>query len=299
MRFAPACLTLALLAFGCRGRSPKPGPVYLPEPPATIHTFSFAVHPLHNPARLSAAYQPLIDHLDHVVTGAHFDLETSRDYGDFEAKIRSQAPAFLLPNPWQTLKAMEVGYEVIAIAGDSEDFKGIILVRTDSGIRNLKELRGKVVSYPSATAVAACLLPQSLFHAQGINVNRELINRYVGSQESTIMNVVLKLSSAGCTWPPPWRAFRKAHPDEAAQLRVLAETPHLLNNSVMVRKDVPRAIRDQAREILIHLHESPEGRRVLEAMETHRFHPAGDEEYEPVRRYIERFEREIRPVVQP
>ncbi|HJV23560.1 MAG TPA: PhnD/SsuA/transferrin family substrate-binding protein [Holophagaceae bacterium] len=290
---------MALVAFGCRGGHDRREPLYQQGPPATIRAYSFAVHPLHNPARLSAAYQPLIDHLDRRVPGAQFDLETSRDYGDFEAKIRTRSPAFLLPNPWQALRAMEAGYEVIAVAGDPEDFKGLILVRVDSGIHSLQDLRGRVVSYPSATAVAACILPQALFHAQGIDVNRELSNRYVGSQESSIMNVVLKFSAAGCTWPPPWRSFRKAHPEEAARLRVLAETPHLINNAVMVRKDVPRAVRDQAREALIHLHETPEGRTILEGMETRRFLPATDRDYDPVRRYIEKFEREVRPVVQP
>ncbi len=293
-------LILALsLMFACQRQTQRQGPDYQVGPATQHEALRFAIHPLHNPTKLSTAYQPLMDHLERSIPGTHLDLETSRNYAEFEAKIRAREPALLLPNPWQTLQAMKAGYEVIATAGDPEDFKGLILVRVDSGITTLPQLRGKIISYPSPTALAACIMPQALFHAQGIDVNRELTHHYVGSQESSIMNVVLKLSAAGSTWPPPWRAFQKSNPREAAQLRVLAETPPLMNNSVMVRTDLAPALRQQIRDQLIHLHESPAGIKILEGMETRRFHPATDQDYEGVRRYIDRFEREVRPVIQP
>ena len=68
---------------------------------------------------------------------------------------------------------------------------------------------------------------------------RDIENRYVGSQESSIMNAYLGQTAAGATWPPPWRAFQKEHPREAAELKVIWETESLVNNSVMVRDDVP------------------------------------------------------------
>ena len=164
---------------------------------------------------------------------------------------RSSAPAarILLPNPWQTLEAMKVGYHVIAMAGDAEDFKGIFIVRKDSGIKTPADLRGKVVSYPSPTALAACIMPQYFLHRNGIDVNRDIENAYVGSQESSIMNAYLGKSAAGATWPPPWRLFQQDHPAEAAQLKVIWETPSLLNNSVMVRDDVPAAVGRRVRRL--------------------------------------------------
>lgn len=288
-----------ILLLACQRQGEAPGPRYRAARPVQKEAYAFAVHPLHNPAALTAAYLPLMDHLNRRLPGCDFGLVASKDYGDFEAKIRSQAPAFILPNPWQALQAMDVGYEVFAMAGDPEDFKGLLIVRRDSGIRAPEDLRGRIISYPAPTALAACILPQAFLQARGLDVRREITHHYVGSQESSIMNVYLKLSAAGATWPPPWRAFQKSHPVEAQALRVLAETPHLLNNAVMARRDVPAPVRAQVREALLHLHETPEGLRVLEAMGTRRFHPAGNPDYLPVRRYIERFEREVRPVVQP
>lgn len=290
-----ACL-LALA--GCEAPPPQAqGPQYaLGRQPGGVPVYRLAIHPLHNPRKLTEAYQPLIDLLNREVRGARFELEASRDYQVFEAKFRAREPEFLLPNPWQTLEAMKVGYAVVAMAGDAEDFKGIFVVRKDSPLQTPADLKGKVVSYPSRTALAACILPQYFLHSRGVDVNRDVDNRYVGSQESSIMTAYLGQADAGATWPPPWRAFQKDHPQEATTLKVIWETPPLLNNSVMTRDDVPAELRRQFRAVLLGLHETAAGRAILAGMETARFHAADDASYAPVRDFITRFEAQVRPV---
>ncbi|HLP78471.1 MAG TPA: PhnD/SsuA/transferrin family substrate-binding protein [Candidatus Paceibacterota bacterium] len=264
-----------------------------------LPVYRFAVHPLYNPAKLTEAYRPLIDYLNEHLRGAHLVLEASRDYGNFEEKFGARKPEFLLPNPWQTLQASKVGYRVIAMAGDPQDFKGIIIVRRDSPVKTPADLKGKAVSYPSATALAACVMPQYFFHSHGINVNSEIENRYVGSQESSIMNAYLGLTVAGATWPPPWRAFQKEYPEKAAELKVVWETESLINNSVMVRDDVPAEVADQVRTLLVGLNEAAGGGEILARMETARFLAASNENYDVVRDYVARFEKEVRPVKAP
>lgn len=298
--FGILVLGAGILLAACR---PVPeqssGPVYYDAPAESTPLYVLAVHPLHNPRKLSENYQPLVDYLSRNLPGVRFRLEASRDYAAFIAKIRSREPEFLLPNPWQTLQAMKVGYRVIAMAGEAEDFKGLIVARRDSPIRNVLDLKGRVVSYPAPTAVAAAILPQWFFYQHGLDVNRDLKNRYVGSQESSIMNAWLGESAVAATWPPPWRAFQKQHPAEAAELQVIWETPSLINNSVMVRGDVPASVADRVRDLLYALHETEAGRAVLAGMETSRFQPADDASYAPAREFIERFEREVRPVEAP
>ena len=110
------------------------------------------------------------------------------------------------------------------------------------------------------------------------------------------MNVYLKLSAAGATWPPPWRAFQKEHPLEAAELTVLWETESLVNNSVMAREDVSQETVDRVRGLLLELNGNPDGKTILAGMETARFLAAANEDYETVRAYVARFEAEVRPV---
>ncbi|MBE0472197.1 MAG: phosphate/phosphite/phosphonate ABC transporter substrate-binding protein [Methyloprofundus sp.] len=270
---------------------------YSEAPPATsVTVYRFAVHPLHNPQKLIEVYQPLINDINQQLDGARIEVEASRDYQVYESKIDKREPAFLLPNPWQTLIAMEKGYNVMAMAGNADDFKGIFIVRKDGNIRTPQDLVGKTVTYPSPTALAAAIMPQYFLHQAGLNVNKDIQNDYVGSQESSIMNVYLGSAAAGATWPRPWRAFEKDYPQEAAQLKVIWQTDPLLNNSVMVREDVPSALVDQVRKHLLDLHQTQQGQRILAGMETEQFYAADNHTYDLVREYIQRFEQDVRPV---
>ena len=292
-----ACLLACLLLFSCQ-QKPAEQPLHYSKAPDVNRAPAYRLvpHPLYNPQKLNESFQPLVDYLNRRVPDAHIELEASRDYQAFEEKFRSRAAELLMPNPWQTLEAMKVGYRVIAMWGDAEDFKGIILVRKDASIVKPADLKGKVVSYPSPTALAAAIMPQYFLHSQGIDINKEIQNVYVGSQESSIMNVYLGQSAAGATWPPPWRMFQKQHPEEAAQLKVIWETPALVNNSVMVRDDIPEAVAQSIKKALLDLPQTPEGQKILDGMESARFHEADDARYDIVRKYVARFEKEVRPV---
>jgi phosphonate transport system substrate-binding protein len=287
-----------LLLLSACNRVPADKPLEYSVAPAdvTTRTYRLVPHPLYNPQTLSQIFQPLVSHLNNHLEGGRIELEASRDYQAFEQKFRAREADILMPNPWQTIEAQKVGYQVIAMWGDAEDFKGLFIVRKDGNIKIPADLKGKTVSYPSPTALAAAVMPQYFLHTQGININKDLQNSYVGSQESSIMNVYMGQATAGATWPPPWRIFQKQHPVEAAQLKVIWETPSLVNNSVMVRNDIPQAIRQQLTQSLLDLPKTPEGREILATMETARFHAANDASYDIVRDYIARFEKEVRPI---
>lgn len=288
-------IVLAVLA-DCK-RQRRGGPQLSTRPPSEGRpTYLFLVHPLHNPARLIQTYQPVIDYVNRGLSGAQLVLEASRDYGKFEEKYRTGKADFLLPNPWQAIQAMKSGYRVIAMAGDPSDFRGILLARRDSRIVTPGDLKGKSVSYPAPTALAACVMPQLFLHEHGIDVNRDITNTYVGSQESSILNAFARQTDAAATWPPPWRAFQKEHPREAKELHVLWQTEPLVNNAIMARAGVPLDVVEQTRSLLLGLDRSQEGRDALAGIETARILPATDTDYDVVRQYVARFEREVRPV---
>jgi phosphonate transport system substrate-binding protein len=296
----------ALLAWVCVltscSRAPEEdatAPQYGTSPsPQQTQEMVLAVHPLHNPQKLHEVFGPLIDHLNLKVPGIHFTLEASRDYAAYNAKLYNREFHFALPNPYQTINAMKHGYHVFAKMGNDRDFRGIIIVRKDSGIRAVSDLRGKAVSYPAPTALAACMMPQYFLQTQGLDVMRDIENRYVGSQESSIMNVFLNNTAAGATWPPPWRAFEKQYPDKAAQLEVIWETQPLINNSFMARDDIPPAIIDAVRKALLALGSHDKGRAILKRMETCCIDVADDSTYKPVEIFVEEFGRKVRPLTE-
>jgi phosphonate transport system substrate-binding protein len=297
-RLARGCVALLLAA--CSTEPAPTGPRFgAASTAAPAPVYVLAIHPLHNPAKLLAVYQPLVDWLNARLLGGRLTLEASRDYAAFEAKLRERKAELILPNPWQALQSMRRGYRVVAMAGEPGDFRGLFVTRRDSPLRRPQDLKGAAVAYPSRTALAACIMPQWFLHTHGLDVRADIDNRYVGSQESSILNAHQGLTAVSATWPQPWRAFQRDHPAEAAELKVIWETEPLINNAVMIRDDVPAGVVAEVRRLLLELDQTPEGKAILAGLEIARFLPAEDADYEVVRRYVERFEREVRPVDGP
>jgi phosphonate transport system substrate-binding protein len=294
------CIALAGLLALVSGCSRESATDYAPQfggqPAARMTEYVFAVHPLHNPERLFAVYGPIVEHLNVNIPGIRFRLEASRDYAEFEKKLYARKFQFALPNPYQTVKALDRGYRVFGKMGDDENFRGIILVRRDSGIRSVADLKGKSVSYPAPTALAATMMPQYYLHTHGLDVNRDIKNVYVGSQESSIMNVYLGNVAAAATWPVPWQIFVKEQPAKARELEIKWQTETLPNNSLMARDDVPQQLVEKVAGLLFSLPATPAGRRMLERIPLTRFEPATGAVYEPVRAYVKRFNAEVRQV---
>ena len=258
--------------------------------------FIFGVHPLHNPKRLHEIFGPIIQYLSNNITGIKFKLEASRNYAAFDKKLYARKFHFSLPNPYQTINAIKHGYTVFAKMADDKNFRGIILVRKDSLITKVTDLKSKTVSFPAPTALAATMLPQYYLQTHGLNVNTDIEIRYVGSQESSIMNVMLGNTAAGATWPPPWEALSKEQPKLKEELKVIWETKSLPNNSLIARDDINKDIVEQVKYLLLNLDKNKNGRIWLNKMELSRFEHATNKNYQPVVEFIDIFHNNVRPI---
>lgn len=263
---------------------------------STDKEYIVGIHPLHNPKRLFEIYGPIVDAINAKLPNDRFKLEASRNYEEFEKKLYSGHFDFAMPNPLQTLRSLKHEYRVFGKMADDDDFRGIILVRKDSGIDNIADLKGKAVSYPAKTALAATLMPQYYLHTHGININTDIENRYVGSQESSIMNVLLGHVAAAATWPVPWKTFSAENPEQAAQLEVKWQTEALQNNGWVVRNDIPPALAEQFASALFSLQDSEEGQKLLAAVPVSRFEAANDQTYAPVEAFLKVFNQTVRPI---
>lgn len=287
---------MALAACGPQPEDAHTAPQYSTKAPSAVRQYVFAIHPLHNPARLFALYGPLIDYLNRHLPDTPLRLEASRNYEEFEKKLYGRQLDFALPNPYQTLNSLHHGYRVIAKMGDDQLFTGLILVRRDSDIRKTTDLKGKKVAYPAATALAATMMPQYYLQTHGLDVQRDIENVYVGSQESSILNVYYGNTAAAATWPLPWREFQKEQPEKAAELEVKWQTEHLINNGVVVRDDVPPELAEKVTVLLETLHTTSEGEALLQRLELSQFERADNRRYQVIKEFLHLFSQKVRPL---
>jgi len=272
-------------------------PVYSVLPLVTGEKeFIIGVHPLHNPKRLHEIFGPIAQHLSEKIEGVTFKIEASRNYATYDKKLYSRKFDFAIPNPFQTINALKHGYNVFGKMADDENFRGIFLVRKDSGIKQVTDLKGQAVSFPAPSALAATMMPQYYLQQHGLNVMQDIDIKYVGSQESSIMNVMLGNTKAGATWPPPWRALSKERPKLAEELIVIWETAPLPNISLVARDDIDKSIVNQVKNLFLSLHKHQEGKKWLAKMELSMFEDANNDTYKPIIKFLKDFDKEVRPI---
>lgn len=263
---------------------------------SNVSKYVIGIHPLHNPKRLFEVYGPIVDFLNVNMPEADFTLEASRNYEEFDKKLYGGHFDFAMPNPYQTVNSLKHGYRVFGKMADDDDFRGIILVRRDSGINTVADLKGKAVSYPAPTALAATMMPQYYFQTHGLDINHDIENLYVGSQESSIINVLRGHVAAGATWPVPWKTFSKENPQLAAQLEVKWQTEPLQNNGWVVRENLPVEVVNKFAALLFNLDQHEQGREMLARIPVSRFEAANNASYGPVQTFITTFSKTVRPL---
>jgi len=290
------CLMLLAGLAGCGREEAAPAPQYTHQAPVSDQSthYVFAVHPLQNPQLLHRKFEPLMAYLTEQLPGTSFDLETSNDYADYERKLRAGTSHFSLPNPYHAALSRDWGYHVVAKMDNDELFRGVFIVRKDSPIKTPKDLRGKVVAYPAPTALAAAMMPQLYLQKNGIDVATDITNKYVGTHNSSIMNAYLKQSDISATWPVAWHAFEQSNPVEAAQLKVLWQTPTLIQNAIIVRNDVPPELAARVTRLLAGLQNTHQGQQLLRGIDTTGFVIANDADFDVVRKFLDEFNQLVK-----
>jgi len=254
--------------------------------------YVFGVHPYSTPQSVFEAYEPIMRYLERKLPGKRFQVEASRDYADFEAKLAARRFHFALPNPAQTLLSFESGYRVIAKMTPDEDFRGLIIARADRAPAAPKDLAGKTLCFPSASAVAGAMLPLMYLHDAGVPP-KDIHIRYVGSQFSSIVNAHTGDFAACGSTVRFWRVWSRENPDKAREMKVLWRTQALPHNSVVARDDVVESLSDPVAAALAGMDRDQELDQNQFQIDQQHFELATNATYRPILEFLRRYDDAI------
>lgn len=287
MRFIVALLWL------CVGSGTVAAQGYKPSGVATTQqTYIFAIHPYTNPQDLFEAYAPIMRYLEQKLPGNRFEVEASRDYADYEAKLAARRFHFSLPNPAQAVASFEYGYRVIAKMTPDDDFRGLFIARADDAPVEPKNLAGRTICFTSATALAGTLQPLMWLHDQGVDI-KSLKIRYVGSQFSSILNAWSGEYDACGSTSRFFRTWSRANPEKTKDIKLLWRTPPLPHNAVIARDDVGPEIAGAVARALAGLAKDPAVDQSQFRIDQQHFELADNSAYKPVVDFLRRYDAAI------
>lgn len=251
------------------------------------------IHPYANPQTLFGDYELILKYLEQKIPNVKFKLEASKDYADYEEKLANKRFHFSLPNPYQTIYSFNYGYQVIAKMIPDEDFGGLIITTKDSKIKSFNDVKGKKICFVSPSAVAATMLPLMYLQEHGIDVSKDLNIKYVGSQDSTILNVKSKECDIAGSTVRFFRSWSEKNIDASKDISVLWKTEPFIHNSIVAREDVPKKISKQVADALVGLSKDKSVNQSLFKKEQQFFVYATNKNYTKAKKFFITYDKVI------
>ena len=168
------------------------------------------------------------------------------------------------------------------------EYQSFIFTKRNSGINRLDDLRGKIVVFEDPESTSGYFLPKFFLLRNGFklsqkgglkaNVPPEEIGYIFASPQGKLVNLVLTEQVAGGAFSDD--DYDKLDEQTKAEVGVLAQTERLPRHLVSIRKDMPQALVNRLKEILLAMSDDAEGRRILQKTgETDKFDilPEGEE----------------------
>jgi phosphonate transport system substrate-binding protein len=232
--------------------------------------------------------------------GVSFDTKVLYRYGNILETIRRlDIEAAFLGSFTACLAMEQLGMEPVArpvwLNGRST-YRGLILVRRDSGIRRVEQLMGSKIAFVDRAATAGFLFPLSLAarYVRGDPSGFFGAILFVGDQEAVAEAVASGEVDAGAIADQAFERVARSHPEVADRLTVVVSSDHVPDHTLLCSPRLPQEFRERLRKVLVSMERDEEGIRVLQAFGARRFVLTTRTDFDAVYRYAREAKIDLR-----
>lgn len=245
---------------------------------------TLGVFPRLKATEMVTTYQPFANHLS-ARLGRRVTLVTTKDFEAFWEGVRAHRYDIVHYNQYHYIRSAEA-YRVVAHQQEfgRKAVAGALFVRADSGITDLKQLRGrKVIFGGGRDAMMSYIAPRYLLMRAGLKED-DFRTEFAVNPPNALLALYHRQADAagGGEILIDLPAVRNAI--DAGELKVIATSEPLLFLPWAVKRNMPAKLADDVQSILITMGDTPEGRRALDSAKVTGMGPATDKDYDVHRR---------------
>jgi phosphonate transport system substrate-binding protein len=168
---------------------------------------------------------------------------------------------------------------------EDERFRSVFITDAQSGINKLEDLKGKTLSFGSASSTSGHLMPRSFLLAAKINPDVDLKRvSFSGAHDATIAAVASGKVDAGALNISVWEKFVADKKVDTNQVKVFFTTPTYYDYNWTVHADMPADLRNKLQQAFLALDpNTPQGKEILGLQRATRFVTTRPENYSGIR----------------
>jgi phosphonate transport system substrate-binding protein len=250
---------------------------------------------------LEAKAKPLEDLLSERL-GIPVKVSISTDYNTVvEAMGSKQVDVGFLPPTTYVLAAEQGAAEVILQAqrnGVNDDgsfnddlvdyYKSMILVREDSDIQSVEDLKGKRIAWQNVTSSAGYVWPAGYLLDNDIDPEKDVQGVTVKGHDTAVISLINNDVDAAAVFQDARNNVVNDLPEIFEQTRVLFFTEAIPNDTIAVRPDMSPEWKEKIADAFIAIGQDPEGQQIIFDIYSHRgYAKSEDSKFDVVRRYTE------------
>ena len=243
---------------------------------------TLCVHPYLSASELSRRYTPLTEYLGRQL-GRPVMLEIGNTYDTHIQKIANGIVdiAFMGPASYVKLTSQYGKRPLLAAFQTKEGkfFRGHIMVRKDSPVTSLAQLKGKRFVFGDPASTMSHYVPRHVLLKAGIDVKQFSEVSFVANHDNIALGILAGTFDAGAVKEEVFLQY------EPRGLRSLARSGPVTDHVFIARKDLPQETVQALRKALLQLSDNPEGKQIISGMRSDvtALVPADDRDFDSLR----------------
>lgn len=222
-------------------------------------SYSVYIVPQLPPAATFSRWAPLLEKVGQKA-GLCFDLVIPDSISAFEAVLWNGKTDFAFSNPYHEVVAKKRKGYVPLLIDSRTRLSGLVVVRSDSAIENVQQLKGKEVAFPSPNAFAASLLIRAELAKQGIHIFPKYLKTHANVYRSVAVGDIAAGGGVNNTLMREEDGLRKS-------LKVIYQTSAYAPHPLVAHPRVPNKVRERLTSAVLDLTKDSTGRALLDAVQ--------------------------------
>jgi phosphonate transport system substrate-binding protein len=267
----------------------RPGDRTSTNPPLRV-----AVAAMVSPKETLEIYRQLLTYLGHK-TGKDLELVQRKTYGEVNELLGKGLIdlAFVCSGPYVTGKD-KYGFILLAVpvVHGQPTYSSYLIVNKESAFHRLEDLKGHTFAFTDPDSNTGRLVPLywlAVMHTRPEKFFGRMLYTY--SHDNSIMAVRRGLVDAAAVDGLIWDFYEKKNPAFTAKTRIIKKSQAFGIPPLVASRQFPPADREQIQNLLLAMHQDPEGKKILAELMIDRFIPPRDELYDTVRQMEQQLAR--------
>jgi len=234
--------------------------------------------------KMAQRYQPLVEYLSKKINQKVI-LVFLDNYGEVCDKfIYKQLDAAFFGSFSYALTHVKAEVEPIARPDyyGTSTYRGLIIVREDSSIKNVSDMKDKRLALVHRATYAGYLYPLYYFKKHGVKNLQGYFSKvtYAGSHDKAIYSLLIDEADIATPKDLVYQRIIKENPDLEKKFTILSASDSVPSNTLCVSKYLEPGLKNKLKNALLNLNNDPEAKVALESLGAARFIETRDTDYQ-------------------